>query len=320
MILICRKHRLQGVYKRDKAWSKKGLRKSRLQDIRVSTPRVVRTNMRKDSIRARRLLLCECLRKRKIESKLHKGRILKRRRKGDLGNKIKEQLALTSRTAIPWRIATSVEQWFTIFKFHYETKWKFSRYSNRDDNNWSQKERKANKRLTTATLSVSARFLHTHGRSERATCQRFTSSAFQREECRTLFNWSRVRSDPTTFVFGPLSPSLLFFLLPLYYRCRFFPGIRGANIPLWQATVLQAEQISTFPQLLFGEANVRFRRNTEMNVGKSIDLYTLHASIDHVGNANGGYNRSAVALRWLHLAVILYRYIPINHYSIRLCD
>jgi len=78
----------------------------------------------------------------------------------------------------------------------------------------------------------------------------------QREECRTLFNWSRVRSDPTTLVFGPLFPTLLLFLLPLYYRCRFFPGIRGANIPQWQATVLQAEQISTFPQLLFGEANI----------------------------------------------------------------
>lgn len=170
--------------------------------------------------------------------------------------------------------------------------------------------------------SVSAQFLHMHGRSERATCQRFTSSAFQREECRTLFNWSRVRSNPTTFVFGPLSPSLLFFLLPLYYRCRFFPGIRGANIPLWQATVLRAEQISTFPQLLFEEANVEFRRNTEMNIGKPIDLYTLHASIDHVGNANEGCNRSAVALRRLHLAVTLrlpcvYRYIPINHYSTR---
>lgn len=112
---ICRKHRSQGVYKRAKAWSKKGLRKSRLQDIRVSTPRVVRTSMRKDLIRAQLLLLCECLRKRKIESKLHKRRILERWRKGDLENKIKEQLALTSCTAIPWRIATSLEQWFTKF-------------------------------------------------------------------------------------------------------------------------------------------------------------------------------------------------------------
>lgn len=147
------------------------------------------------------------------------------------------------------------------------------------------------------------------------------SAAHQREECRTLFNWSQVRSDPTTLVFGPLSPFLLFFLLPLYYRCRFFPGIRGANIPLWQATVLQAGQISTFPQVLFGEANVQFRRNAEMNVGKPIDLYTLHTSIDHVENANKGCNRSMVALRHYTLPLpCMYRYVPINRYSTQLCD
>jgi len=50
-----------------------------------------------------------------------------------------------------------------------------------------------------------------------------------------------------------------------------------------------------------------------MNVGKPIDLYTLHTSTDHVGNVNGGCNRSTVALRRYLACTDIYQSIVTQH-------
>lgn len=242
-------------------------------------------------------------------------------KKKNLKNKTKATIRVNLAYSNPWRVATSLEQWFTIFKIHYKSKRKLSGYFNRDDNNWSQKKRKGiNEYWRYAT---SAWFLHEHGREASellvSSSPAVLSSGRSAEPSSTGPESGQIRRRS----FSIPCPSPFFFLLPLYYRCRFFSGIRGADIPLWQAAVLQAEQISTFPQPLFGEANVCFRRNIETNVGKLIGLYIhMHASIDHVRNANGGCNRSAVVFCGNYILPLprVYRYIPINRYSTRLCD
>lgn len=143
-------------------------------------------------------------------------------------------------------------------------------------NNWSPKERRGNKRLTmlcrlqvrgSCTDTGEKRASHLSAVHQRCFPAGGVPNPFQLVP-------SPVGSDDARFRF-PVPLPTSFFLLPLYYRCRFFPGIRGANIPPWQATVLQAEQISTFPQLAFwrSECTISQKRRNER---EPIDLDTLH--------------------------------------------
>lgn len=179
------------------------LKMSRFRDIRVSTSRVVRTNIRKDLTRARRLLLCKYLhQKTKDRIQQHKRRIKKNRKK-NLKNKTKKQFALTSTTLFLKVSESSPGISIAIIVIEHK---------------------KREKRLRYAT---SARFLHEQGRE---TSELLVSGSPVVLSSRSAEPFSTgPDSGRTTLVFSLLSSFHLFFLLSLYYRCHFFPRIRGAT-------------------------------------------------------------------------------------------